>query len=199
MTHCVTIDTLIAVQLSVPTPYPMRHTVTNLSTKTRKELVLDALRGGDWVNTATISDKAVGGSEGLRRLRELRAAGYLIEKRRHPDPDVDQFQYKLVEGTFHPDAPFVKDGQKVTAVDGEGRTVYSGTVATPLPWVSWTPQRAGSLIAKFHKCDLWVSPSIAGGWVWRAAAPDRLIDSGKADGTVEAKEAAIRAVIEAGL
>lgn len=39
----------------------------------------------------------MGGSEGLRRLRELRSDGYIILQRRHPDQDRDVWQYSLVD------------------------------------------------------------------------------------------------------
>jgi hypothetical protein len=41
----------------------------------------------------------VGGSEGLRRLRELIDEGYPIEARRHPSPNRDIWQYRLAVQT----------------------------------------------------------------------------------------------------
>ena len=49
---------------------------------TRAERVLLLLKGGEWVPGWKLCDPAAGGSEGLRRLRELRAAGWLIEMRK---------------------------------------------------------------------------------------------------------------------
>lgn len=39
-------------------------------------------RKGEWVPGPVLASPEVGGSEGLRRLRELRAQGHPIEKRR---------------------------------------------------------------------------------------------------------------------
>lgn len=65
---------------------------------TRKELVLRLLREneGQWVDGTRIASAEVGGSEGLKRLRELRQDGYDIRMRKHPDPRRDIFQYKLM-------------------------------------------------------------------------------------------------------
>lgn len=41
-----------------------------------------AVRLGRWVPGYNLTTPEVGGSEGLKRLRELRAAGFTIEKRR---------------------------------------------------------------------------------------------------------------------
>jgi hypothetical protein len=48
-----------------------------------------------WVDGPMICHPAIGGSEGLRRLRELRADGYMIEMRRHPDRKRTTRQYRL--------------------------------------------------------------------------------------------------------
>lgn len=47
---------------------------------TYKEEVFDAIRKRNWVSSETI--KEVGGSDGLRRLGELREEGYDIKDRR---------------------------------------------------------------------------------------------------------------------
>ena len=74
-----------------------------LSSLSRKDQVLEALSQarGRWVDGPDLANERVGGSEGHRRLRELRADGYTIEQRRHPDPDRDIWQYRLV-----PSEPF---------------------------------------------------------------------------------------------
>lgn len=66
---------------------------------TRGERVLRVLQShrGQWVDGPDLANAAVGGSEGLKRLRELRAAGWMIEKRKHPDPRRTIWQYRLVE------------------------------------------------------------------------------------------------------
>jgi hypothetical protein len=65
---------------------------------TRKKQVLERLRqaAGDWVNGPELANETVGGSEGHRRLRELRAEGYAIEERKHPDPNRSIWQYRMV-------------------------------------------------------------------------------------------------------
>ena len=67
---------------------------------TRKELVLQLLRSriDEWVDGPEIANERVGGSEGLRRLRELRDDGHVIEERRHPNPRRDIWQYRLRNG-----------------------------------------------------------------------------------------------------
>jgi hypothetical protein len=79
--------------------------MANLSDKTRKEQVFDYLRAREntWIDGPELANEKVGGSEGLRRLREARAeldeAGFRIEKRMHPDADRDIWQYRLVSQT----------------------------------------------------------------------------------------------------
>jgi len=81
---------------------------------TRKERVLLALETADragrirvdgridestpdgWVLGYTLCHPAIGGSEGLRRLRELRADGHDIEMRAHPVYGRSSNQYRLV-------------------------------------------------------------------------------------------------------
>jgi hypothetical protein len=62
---------------------------------TRQALVLAYLqaRPGQWIDGFALAAPEVGGSEGLKRLRELRAAGFPIEKR--PKPHSDAWQYRL--------------------------------------------------------------------------------------------------------
>lgn len=64
----------------------------------RKMQVLEYLRirEGLWVDGPELANVEVGGSEGLKRLRELRADGWQIEERRHPNPDRDSWQYRLL-------------------------------------------------------------------------------------------------------
>ena len=73
--------------------------MANYSELTRKEQVLDYLvkRKDEWVDGPEIANEVVGGSEGHKRLRELRAEGRIIEARRHPDPARDIWQYRLLD------------------------------------------------------------------------------------------------------
>jgi len=74
--------------------------MTNLSDLTRREQVLVYLRhyANQWVPGPDLANAAVGGSEGLKRLRELRQEGHDIRMRKHPDPSRDIWEYMLVEG-----------------------------------------------------------------------------------------------------
>jgi hypothetical protein len=71
--------------------------MANFSDLTRKEQVLAALksRPGEWFDTAALSNETVGGSEGIKRLRELKRDGWLIQMRKSPVQGSDQFQYRL--------------------------------------------------------------------------------------------------------
>lgn len=66
-------------------------------TAKRKEQVLDHLRANinRWVDGPDLANEKVGGSEGHRRIRELRTAGYHIAMRRHPDAKRGIWQYAL--------------------------------------------------------------------------------------------------------
>ena len=72
--------------------------MANLSNATRKEQVLRFLtqHADRWVDGPELANAQVGGSEGLKRVRELRAEGHRIITRPHPDRTRDVFQYKLV-------------------------------------------------------------------------------------------------------
>lgn len=60
---------------------------------TRKELVLKLLQSREWTSTMEINE--VGGSEGTKRVRELRAQGYPILTR--PREKGSQWEYRLVQ------------------------------------------------------------------------------------------------------
>lgn len=69
---------------------------------TRKDAVLELLMKNInvWIDGPRIASPEVGGSEGLKRLRELREEGHKIENRRHPNKDRDVWQYRLVGNEF---------------------------------------------------------------------------------------------------
>ncbi|HXS47772.1 MAG TPA: hypothetical protein VN756_09960 [Solirubrobacterales bacterium] len=71
--------------------------MANYSDSTRKEQVLAKLKAhaGEWVNGVDLANEQVGGSEGLKRLRELKREGWLIQMRKSPAQGSDQFQYRL--------------------------------------------------------------------------------------------------------
>lgn len=65
-------------------------------TGTRKRAVLGYLqdRRGSWVDGYELATPEVGGGEGLRRLRELRAEGWNIEERSMPNSTA--WQYRII-------------------------------------------------------------------------------------------------------
>ncbi len=60
----------------------------------RKQAVLRLLSDYCWHSTAEVNAVDVGGSEGTRRLRELRESGHKIVRRKQEDSD--QFEYRLL-------------------------------------------------------------------------------------------------------
>ena len=60
----------------------------------RCRAVLDVLGDGQWKSTVELCGPKTG-SEGLRRLRELRSKGFVIVKRRKKDST--QYEYRLVK------------------------------------------------------------------------------------------------------
>lgn len=92
-------------------------TTTREKRPTRRELVLQTLQRAagrpnelmafgegeihfqlvdGWVDAWILHHPAIGGSEGLRRVRELRAEGHEIEMRKHPLKSRETRQYRLV-------------------------------------------------------------------------------------------------------
>ena len=63
----------------------------------RQRRVLFVLEDGEWHDGPELTHPEVGGSEGLRRLRELRAKGYQIEMRKKAKGRTTR-QYRLVQG-----------------------------------------------------------------------------------------------------
>ena len=62
---------------------------------TRQKAILDVLADGLWHPGHELTGPKCGGSEGLRRLRELRAKGYRIEARKIQGRS--SWQYKLIK------------------------------------------------------------------------------------------------------
>lgn len=71
--------------------------MANFSDLTRKEQVLARLKAADggWVDGPELATEEVGGSEGLRRLRELVEDGHNVRKRKHPNTERDIWQYRI--------------------------------------------------------------------------------------------------------
>ena len=70
----------------------------NNNKMTRKDLVLKLLMENlnTWIEGPSIASPEVGGSEGLKRVRELRDEGHHIETKKHPDKNRDIWLYRLV-------------------------------------------------------------------------------------------------------
>ena len=73
-------------------------TLNTMTSVSRRYLVRELLMDGLWHSTAEVCHPAVGGSEGCRRLRELRKSfrqeGYDILKRRKEGST--QYEYRMV-------------------------------------------------------------------------------------------------------
>lgn len=61
---------------------------------TRKEAVFNMLRSRRWTPGYELTQPNVGGTEGLRRLRELRSEGFEIKSR--PMVGSNAYEYRLV-------------------------------------------------------------------------------------------------------
>lgn len=66
--------------------------VRKVALSERRAAVLRLLLDGHWHGTHEISSPDVGGTEGTRRLRELRADGHAIEKRKREGSD--EYEYR---------------------------------------------------------------------------------------------------------
>ena len=72
-----------------------------VSLETRREYVKELLSDGCWHKTGEINSKEIGGTEGTRRLRELREeryGGLVIEKRK--EQNGDEFEYRIIFPLF---------------------------------------------------------------------------------------------------
>jgi len=125
--------------------------MTNLSDLTRKEQVLERLRAahGGWVDGTELATAAVGGSEGLKRLRELRAEGHDIRKRAHPSGGKDIYQYRLV-----PQQAQIVGAITASHMEGDVRVVdavrVDAVVLTPEPAETYDYKREPVRSAKAH-------------------------------------------------
>jgi len=166
-------------------------TMTNLQGKTRKELVLDLLKSKEWVSTAEICAVNVGGTEGTRRLRELRAAGHVIAQRRKANSS--QAEYSLQEEVVGriPERPFnTSYGHGIGATDGSA----SRRAALSTPWVAWHGSSNKGWTAKLRGNSLAVRPMWTDeSWIWVVTHQNGSQDSGRADSLVSAKQKAIEA------
>ena len=83
--------------------------MARLSDHGSKKRVHDYLkaRANIWVDGPELQTPQVGGSEGTKRFRELRAEGFPVEARRHPDPRRSIWQYRYVIHEKKQEAPSI--------------------------------------------------------------------------------------------
>lgn len=108
--------------------------MSNQSDLTRKDQVLYWLRkhANQWVDGPDLSNERIGGSEGLRRLRELTHEGHRIQQRRHPEPSRDIWQYRLVTEAVPPlRSADVQSSRMSDAVKQHADGSYEYVAATP--------------------------------------------------------------------
>lgn len=174
--------------------------MANLSEMTREEQVLYVLKtnAGRWVDGTLLANEKVGGSEGLKRLRELKQHGHLIQKRKHPDPHRSIYQYRLVEQTAvvgppvswvpkeapvgHPSHtvdPVSDRAPQPVAPNQMGAFMDNAPVQPEKGWHEWKPSKKSMAILE---CVYWtrnpkrrvvgsVGIALGGGWFWGLLVP----------------------------
>lgn len=176
--------------------------MANLSDPTRKEQVLAVLKEhlGAWVDGTVLANEQVGGSEGLKRLRELKREGHLIQKRKHPDPHRQIYQYRMVEQITVEGPPTTWVPPKEVSHGGSDRRsdpARSDTAPHPVPgqmgafmdptavqpekgWYEWRPSAKSAGVLE---CVYWtrnpkrrvigsVGQDFSGGWFWGVLVPE---------------------------
>jgi hypothetical protein len=176
-----------------------------MTDRSRWELVLDLLKQEEWVSTAAICTPEVGGSEGTRRLRELRARGFAISKRKKFGST--QFEYhllsdqelldqqaipqnvaeKIVTNLREPTPYAQSTSGRHIADDSESRRAALGG---SLPFVAWHGTSHTGFTAKHRGYSMSVKEWTSAVY-WAVTRPDGTQASGKADTLVEAKRAAL--------
>ena len=159
--------------------------MTNLSSKPRWELVLDALRaaGDKGVLTAELENAAVGGTAGTARVRELRGRGYVIEAR--PAGGTSQHRYVLVSEPEPLPA--------VSPLKARAAAIRNGVSPQAFqPFVLWQ-RKAHGLYGHLNDCTLTVSNEWQGQFFWCTTLPNGTQVSGRTSDEEIAKSAAIEA------
>jgi len=137
--------------------------MANLSDLTRKEQVLALLRENvnQWVDGPDLANEEVGGSEGLRRLRDLKAEGYLIQERPHPDRTRAVHQYRLVQqaGLYgdsdRPSLPPAEHGRSMPPGSYEQQRQFAGAPPKK-PKEDKRDWQLESAIRSEYRCEFWI-------------------------------------------
>jgi len=175
--------------------------MANLSEMTREEQVLYVLESnvGRWVDGTVLANERIGGSEGLKRLRDLKAKGHLIQKRKHPDPTRAIYQYRLVEQATveGPPTAWVPPARENHGDSRNGVSPRSdpapqpvsgqtGAFVDPNPfqpekhWHEWSPSKKSSGVIE---CIYWtrnpkrrivgsIGADFSGGYFWGVLVPE---------------------------
>jgi hypothetical protein len=186
-----------------------------MTDRSRWELVLDLLREQEWVSTAAICTPDVGGSEGTRRLRELRARGFAISKRKKVGST--QFEYHLLSDQERLDqqaipenvaekivtnlkepTPYARPTSGVHPADDSaarraalsGEPLWNAAGNKPLPFVAWHGSSHTGYTAKYRGFSMSVKEWSSAVY-WACTRPDGTQASGKADTLLDAKRAAL--------
>lgn len=114
---------------------------------TAKERVLALMKDREWYPGHVIASPEVGGSEGLRRLRELRADGYDIERRRTPNGTTND--YRLIDRAASPTWRELGEGEK--PVGEPAIPIPAGTIGQAMAITAWAKH---CLTGKQHRL-LW--------------------------------------------
>ena len=172
----------------------------------RIDKVLAALRNSEWVSTAELENAEVGGTQGTRRLRELRANGYRIIQRRKQNST--QFEYHLLtdadvaagaaitENAAEAIVTYMKEPTPY-AQPRSGRHIADGSYARrhalggALPFVAWHGDTSRGFTARFRGHSMSVRPFWMGDtWTWVVTRPTGKQEYGTAEDLIAAKRAA---------
>ena len=163
--------------------------MANFSDLTRKEQVLERLKAsiGQWVDGPELANETVGGSEGLKRLRELKAEGWLIQMRPHPIKARAVYQYRLAEQMritedpepIAPPPPRVSAPTPIRPPRDEQSSFFGAARSKEEKFVTWTLENA---VTHEFTATLWVGKQrIVGSvvedadktrWFWGAKIPE---------------------------
>jgi hypothetical protein len=162
--------------------------MTNLQSKPRWQLVLDALRaaGERGVLTADLENAAVGGTAGTARVRELRGRGYQIDA--VLGSGTSQFRY-ILRGEPEP-LPVVSPLKVREAVIKIGVSPEAFQ-----PFVLWR-RKAHGLMGNLNGCTLTVSNRWGSLYYWCTTLADGTQVSGRTSDEESGKRRAVEAALK---